>query len=74
MARRKVPVSPPTDLVAEAHRWAGGRSLSACTAWGVQRQVLADRRRQYLVELDEEFGPLTQEEREEGRRLWNGEV
>lgn len=74
MAIRKVSVSLPADLLAEAHHWAGGRSLSAYIAQGVQRQVLADRRRQYLAELDEEFGPLTEEEREEGRRLWNDEV
>jgi hypothetical protein len=37
----------------------------------VQRRVRGDRRRQYLAELDEGFGPLTQQEREEGRRLWN---
>jgi hypothetical protein len=37
----------------------------------VQRQARADRRRQCLAELDEEFDPLTQQEREEERRLWN---
>ncbi len=57
-----------------AIHWAGGRSLSAYIAQDVKRQLLADRRRRYLAELDEEFGPLTEEEREEGQQLWNEEV
>jgi prolyl-tRNA synthetase len=40
---------------------------------GLRRQVLSERLGQYLAELDKEFGPLTEEEIEEGRRLWNGE-
>jgi hypothetical protein len=74
MAIRKISVSLPADLVAEAEHWAGDGNLSAYIAQGLRRQVLADRRRHYLAELDAEFGSLTEEEREEGRRLWHGEV
>jgi hypothetical protein len=74
MAIRKVSVSLPADLVAEAEQWAGGGNLSAYIAQGLRRQILADRRRHYLAELDAEFGPLTEQEREEGRRLWSDEV
>ena len=74
MTIKKVSLSLPADLVAEAQHWSGDGNLSAYVARGLRRQVLADRRRQYLAELDAEFGPLTEEEREEGRRLWNGEA
>jgi hypothetical protein len=74
MTTEKVSLSLPADLLDEARRWAAADSLSAYVARGLRRQVLADRRRQYLAQLDEEFGPLTEEEREEGRRLWNDEV
>lgn len=66
MATQNVSVSFPADLVAKAEHWAGGGNVSASIAQGLRRQVLADRRRHYLEELDAKFGPLAEEEREEG--------
>lgn len=74
MAIRKVSLSLPEDLVREALEWSGNGNLSAYVTQGLRRQVLADRRRRYLADLDAAYGPLTEEEREEGRRLWNGEA
>lgn len=70
----KVSLSLPADLLAEARYWAADDSLSAYVARGLRRQVLADRRRQFLAQLEQGFGPLSDEEREEGRRLWNDEA
>lgn len=72
MAKRKV--SLPVERLDEAHSWTGDCGLSAHVVKGGHHQVLADRRRQYLAELDDEFGLLTAEERAEGRYLWNGEA
>ncbi len=74
MTIKKVSVFPPTDLIADAAQRGGGGHPSASVARGVRRLVLADRRRHYLAELEAESGPLTEAEREEGRRLWSGEI
>jgi hypothetical protein len=73
MTAQQVSSSLPADLVAEAEYWAGS-NLPAYIAHGLRHQVLTDRRRHYLAELEAEFGPLTEEERGKGRRLWSGET
>ena len=73
MKSEKVSVSLPADLVAEARQRANG-NLSSYLAESLRRRVLADRLGEYLVELDEEFGPLTGEELAQARHLWRDEV
>jgi hypothetical protein len=55
MATPKVSVSLLANLMAKAEHWAGGGDFSASIAQGLRRQVLADRRRHYLQELDARF-------------------
>ena len=74
MAIKKVSLSLPADLVAEARQWANGGSLSAYVADGIRRRILADRQAQYLFQLDDEFGALTEDELASARRLWHDEV
>ncbi len=70
MSAEKVSLSLPSDLLAEARERAGG-NLSAYVADGLRRRVLADRLSDYLSELDDEYGPLTDEELTEARRIWH---
>jgi len=74
MAIKKAPLPPPEDLIKEEPRRASDSNLSRYVAHGLRRQVRADHRGHYLVALDTDFGPLTEEEREEGRRIWSGEA
>lgn len=73
MSIEKVSVSLPSELIAEARQRANG-NLSAYVADSLRQRLLVDRRRRYLAELDEEFGPLTDEELAEARRLWRDEA
>jgi hypothetical protein len=73
MAIEKVSISLPSDLLAEARQYARG-NLSAYVADSLRRRVLADRLGEYLAELDDEFGPLTEGELAEARRLWRDEA
>ena len=74
MTTEKVSLSLPADLLAEARDWASDGNLSAYIADGLRRQVLADRQRAYLAELDDEFGALTSDELAEARLIWRREV
>jgi hypothetical protein len=69
----KVSLSLPSDLVAEARRRAKG-NLSAYVADGLRWRILADRQRQFLAELDEQFGALSEDEIAEALRVWRDEV
>ena len=71
MAMEKVSLSLPADLLVEARKYAKNGNLSAYGADGLRTNVLADRQRQLLAELDKEFGPLTDEDMEEARHIWN---
>ncbi len=64
----------PKDLLAEARRLVPDGNLSAYVADGLRRRILSDRQSQYLSQLDEEFGPLTEEEIDVARRLWHSEA
>jgi hypothetical protein len=74
MSTEKVSLSLPADLLAEARERAEDGNLSAYVADGLRRRVLADRQRVYLAELDDEFGPLTEDELARARRLWQDEA
>ncbi len=74
MKTEKVSLSLPKDLLTEARRLVPDGNLSAYVADGLRRRVLSDRQARYLDELDEEFGPLTEGEIDEARRLWRGEA
>jgi len=65
MRTEKVSLSLPKDLLAEARRLVPD---------GNRRRILSDRQSQYLSQLDEEFGPLTEEEIDVARRLWHSEA
>ena len=73
MVMEKVSLTLPADLLVEARLQAKG-NLSAYVADGLRRRILADRQRQYLAELDEEFGALSEDEIEEALRVWRDEV
>jgi len=66
-------VSASSELVAEARRRAEG-NLSVYVAESLRWQVLADRCREYLAELDEKFGSLTEAELVAARRLWRDTI
>ena len=74
MKTEKISLSLPKDLLEEARRFAPGGNLSAYVADGLRRRVMSDRLARYLAELDQEFGPLTEEEIEAARRLWHDEA
>ncbi len=74
MRTEKVSLSLPKDLLAEARRLVPDGNLSAYVADGLRRRILSDRQSQYLSQLDEEFGPLTEEEIDVARRLWHSEA
>ncbi|MGI8846771.1 MAG: hypothetical protein ACR2GX_00665 [Candidatus Dormibacteria bacterium] len=74
MAIEKVSLSLPAELVTEARHWAGGQPLSGYVADGLRQRVLADRQRSYLATLDEQFGPLSDEELRAGEDAWLAEA
>ena len=74
MKTEKISLSLPRDLLEEARRLAPDGNLSAYVADGLRRRVMSDRLARYLAELDQEFGPLTEEEIEAARRLWHDEA
>jgi hypothetical protein len=71
MKVRKVSLTLPSDLLDEARSYIAGGNLSAYVADGLRRRVLSDRLARYLRELDEECGPLTEEEIEAARHEWH---
>ncbi len=70
MKAQKLSLTLPGDLVEEARAYAPDGNLSAYVADGLYRRVLSDRLGRYLRELDEECGPLTEEELETAERVW----
>lgn len=74
MRTEKISLSLPRDLLTEARRLVPDGNLSAYVADGLRRRILADRQARYLAELDQEFGPLTEEEIEAARREWHSEA
>ncbi|MGH7881584.1 MAG: CopG family transcriptional regulator [Candidatus Dormibacteraceae bacterium] len=65
MKMAKVSVAVPAGLVEEARRRVGSHSLSSYVTEGIWRQILADRQREFMTDWQEEFGPITGEERAE---------
>jgi len=74
MKTEKISLSLPRDLLKEARRLAPDGNLSAYVADGLRRRVMSDRLARYLAELDQEFGPLTEEELDTAQRLWHDEA
>jgi len=68
MKTEKVSLSLPQDVLDEARGFVVDGNLSAYVAAGLQRQVRANRLTQLLTELDEELGPLSEEDIEAARR------
>lgn len=73
MKTEKVSLSLPRDLLDEARRLVPDGNLSAYVADGLRRRILSDRQARYLAELDDEFGPLSEDEIDAARRLWHDE-
>ncbi|HLQ34814.1 MAG TPA: CopG family transcriptional regulator [Chloroflexota bacterium] len=71
MAVKKLSVSVPAELAREVRREAGQNGVSAFVTKSLRRQLDEERRRramrEYLDGMDEKYGPLTEEEIEEGR-------
>jgi Arc/MetJ family transcription regulator len=71
MASEKVSITLDPAIVAEARRVAGDGGLSAFVNDVLRRHLQNLRLRRYLAELDQEFGPVPEELREEARREWD---
>jgi hypothetical protein len=71
MAVKKLSVSVPAELAREVRREAGQNGVSAFVTKSLRRQLDEERRRramrEYLDGMDEKYGPLSEEEIEEGR-------
>ena len=71
MAVEKISVSVPSKVAAEARRVAGPNGLSALVTKSLKRQLEEERRRElmkdWLHDMDELYGPLSEEQIEEGR-------
>jgi Arc/MetJ family transcription regulator len=71
MASEKVSITLDPAIVAEARRMAGDGGLSAFVNDVLRWHLQHLRLRRYLAELDEEFGPVPEELREEAKREWD---
>jgi Arc/MetJ family transcription regulator len=71
MASEKVSITLDPAIVAEARRMAGDGGLSAFVNDVLRWHLQHLRLRKYLAELDEEFGPVPEELREEAKREWD---
>lgn len=70
MSMEKVSLTLDEKVVREARKRAGRGGLSAYVNDVLQRELQADKIRKLLQELDEEYGPVPPEVREEVRRRW----
>jgi Arc/MetJ family transcription regulator len=71
MASEKVSITLDPAIAAEARRMAGDSGLSAFVNDVLRWHLQNLRLRKYLAELDEEFGPVPEELREEAKREWD---
>jgi len=71
MASKKVSVTLDPTIVAEARRIAGDGDLSAFVNDVLHWHLQNVRLRGYLDLLEEEFGPVPEELREEAKRDWD---
>jgi hypothetical protein len=71
MVSKKVSVTLDPASVAEARRIAGNRDLSAFVNDVLHWHLQNVRLRGYLDLLEEEFGPVPEELREEAKRDWD---
>ena len=71
MAVAKVSLSLDAQLVEEARKLAGPRSLSALVNDALRVRLQHERARTLLAEMDEEFGPVPPAELERARRAWH---
>ena len=71
MAMRKVSVTLDEDLVAEIKTEVGERGFSAYLNDSIKRRRQHDRLRRLLRELDEEYGPVPDEIRQQVKREWD---
>ncbi|MHB8618697.1 MAG: CopG family transcriptional regulator [Chloroflexota bacterium] len=62
MAITKISVSVPEELLLEARRNAGRRGLSAYVTAGIERQVRSDNLARLNRDLDECFGPISEQD------------
>ncbi|HEY8694005.1 MAG TPA: hypothetical protein VIR57_14840 [Chloroflexota bacterium] len=71
MAVEKLSISVPAELAREVRRYSGPNGISAFATKGLQRQLEEEKRRramdEYLRDMDDKYGPLSEEEIEEGR-------
>jgi Arc/MetJ family transcription regulator len=70
MAIAKVSLSLDEDLVAQARALAGARGLSALVNEALRVQLQHERIRRLLDEMDDEYGPVSEQVMEEVRREW----
>jgi Arc/MetJ family transcription regulator len=70
MAVTKVSLSLDQDLVAQARALAGARGLSALVNEALRVQLQHERIRRLLAEMDDEYGPVSDQVMEEVRREW----
>ena len=71
MASEKVSITLDPAIVAEARRMAGDGGLSAFVNDVLRWHLQSLRLRRYLADLDQAFGPVPEELREEARREWD---
>ena len=70
MAVAKVSLSLDAELVAQARALAGARGLSALVNEALRVQLQHERVRRLLDEMDQEYGPVSEQAMEEVRREW----
>jgi Arc/MetJ family transcription regulator len=70
MVVRKWSVSIDEELAARVEQRVGSRGLSAFVARAVERELEHDALRDYLDELDDQFGPVPEELIEHYDSLW----
>jgi Arc/MetJ family transcription regulator len=70
MAVAKVSLSLDEELVAQARALAGARGLSALVNEALRVQLQHERIRRLLDEMDDEYGPVSEQVMEEVRREW----
>ncbi|ONH24627.1 CopG family transcriptional regulator [Pseudofrankia asymbiotica] len=62
MGNKKITISVPEDLLEAIRTSAGARGLSAYVTEALRRQQELDRTRELLEWLEDEYGPITDEE------------
>lgn len=71
MATKKVSVTLDADLVAEIKSEVGERGFSAYLNDSIRRRRQYERLRRLLREMDEEFGPVPDDVKQQVAREWN---